>query len=117
MVREQPLIGVGLNNFISQLPNYWQNIGLTYWLQPVHNIFLLVAAETGLLGLAIFLWFLILTLKKLLVTNYQLLITLSAILALGLFDHYWLTLQQPQLLFTIVLGLSWGGKENKIKRL
>jgi len=111
MIKEQPLIGVGLNNFIPQLPKFWQNTGFTYWLQPVHNIFLLVAAETGLLGLVIFLWFLILTFKKLLITkNVQSLPLLLVILTLGLFDHYWLTLQQSQLLFTIVLGLSWAKK-------
>jgi len=98
---------VGLNNFIVHLPQFYQS-GSVYLLQPVHNIFLLVAAETGLVGLVIFLWFLILTFKKLLITNYYLLITaLIVILVLGLFDHYWLTLQQNQLLVAIVFGLSW----------
>jgi O-antigen ligase len=108
MVRQKPLIGVGLNNFIPQLPHYWLSPESVRFLQPVHNIFLLVCAETGLVGLLIFLWFLILTFKRLLRTNnLLLLLCLSAILALGLFDHYWLTLQQTQLLFTIILGLSW----------
>jgi type IV secretory pathway TrbD component len=107
MIQTNPLIGVGLNNFIVRLPENWSLTGFTYWLQPVHNIYLLVAAETGIVGLVIFGWFLVLTYKKLLITNYQLLITLSAILALGLFDHYWLTLQQTQLLLTIILGLAW----------
>lgn len=111
MIKASPLAGVGLNNFIPRLPDYWQQFGMTYWLQPVHNIFLLVAAETGLTGLAIFLWFLILTFKRLfrrLFTNhYSLITSLIAILLLGLFDHYWLTLQQSQLLLTIVFGLSW----------
>lgn len=108
MVRTNPLAGVGLNNFIPQLPNYWQQYGMTYWLQPVHNIFLLIAAETGLVGLLIFLWLLILTFRRLLAANRWLLMTaLSAILALGLFDHYWFTLQQAQLLLTVVFGLSW----------
>ena len=108
MIRENPLIGIGLNNFISRLPDYWQTSEAVRFLQPVHNLFLLVAAETGLIGLLIFLWFLVLTFKKLLMTDNRLLIiALSAILALGLFDHYWLTLQQSQLLLTLVLGLSW----------
>lgn len=108
MVRQKPLIGVGLNNFIPQLPHYWLSPENVRFFQPVHNIFLLVCAETGLVGLLIFLWFLILTFKRLLRTNnLLLLLCLSAILALGLFDHYWLTLQQTQLLFTIILGLSW----------
>lgn len=117
MIKQSPIIGVGLNNFIPRLPDFWPKLTTTRFLQPVHNIFLLVAAETGLIGLLIFLWFLILTFKKLLITNNQSLITaLSAILALGLFDHYWLTLQQTQLLFTIVLGLSWGTKKARIKK-
>lgn len=108
MVRSNPLAGVGLNNFIPRLPDYWQQFGMTYWLQPVHNIYLLVAAEAGLVGLLIFLWFLILTFKRLLITNRWLLITVfSVVLALGLFDHYWLTLQQTQLLLAVVFGLSW----------
>ena len=108
MIEANPFVGVGLNNFIPQLPNYWQQYGMTYWLQPVHNIYLLVAVEAGLVGWLIFLWFLILTFKKLLVANRWSLITaLSVILALGLFDHYWLTLQQTQLLLVVVFGLSW----------
>ena len=108
MVKTRPLIGVGLNNFIPQLPDYWPKFGFTYWLQPVHNIFLLTAAEIGLVGLLIFLWFLFLTFKKLVaVKNRPLIIALSTILFLGFFDHYWLTLQQTQLLLTVILGLGW----------
>lgn len=108
MIKNRPLIGVGLNNFIPQLPEFWSGSGFTYLLQPVHNIFLLTAAETGLVGLLIFLWFLFLTFKKLVaVKNKPLIITLSVILFLGLFDHYWLTLQQTQLLLTVILGLAW----------
>lgn len=108
MIKTSPLAGVGLNNFIPRLPDYWQQFGMTYWLQPVHNIFLLIAAETGLVGLLIFLWLLVLIYKRLLVTGHWSLVTaVSIILTLGLFDHYWLTLQQSQLLLTIVFGLSW----------
>jgi hypothetical protein len=39
-----------------------------------------------------------------------LLLALSAILLTGMFDHYWLTLQQGQLLFAVILGLSWTKK-------
>ncbi len=108
MTKQNPLIGVGLNNFVSRLPEFWQKPEVVRFLQPVHNIFLLTFAETGVTGLLIFFWLLILSYRKLLITNNQrLIITLSAILILGLFDHYWLTLQQTQLLFTIILGLVW----------
>lgn len=102
MIKDSPLTGVGLNNFIVRLPEFWQT-QIIYWLQPVHNIFLLVATETGLVGLAVFLWLLILALRK----TKKFVLPLLVILALGLFDHYWLTLQQTQLLLAIVLGLSW----------
>lgn len=108
IIETHPWVGVGLNNFIPQLPFFWQQFGKTYWLQPVHNIFLLVAAELGLMGLIIFLWFLFLTFRHLLLTNRSsLILIVCLILVLGFFDHYWLTLQQTQLLFTIILGLSW----------
>jgi len=108
MVADRPLGGVALNNFIPLLPLYWQPFGTTYWLQPVHNIYLLVAAETGLTGLLVFLWLLILTLRRIKIDS-RLLVVWLVILALGLVDHYWLTLQQSQLLLAIVFGLSWRG--------
>jgi len=114
MIKQNPLAGVGLNNFVVRLSEYWP-IEAVRFLQPVHNIFLLVAAETGLIGLLIFLWFLYLTFKRLITYHLlrssklrlSLITSLTAILLLGLFDHYFFTLQQTQLLFTIVLGLSW----------
>jgi len=116
MIKDNPVSGVGLNNFVVRLPEYWQS-GQTRLLQPVHNIYLLILTETGLVGFLIFFWFLVLTFKRLLhCYNVALLIALSAILVLGLFDHYWFTLQQNQLLATTVFGLAWGSKEGKIKK-
>jgi O-antigen ligase len=113
MIKDYPLSGVGLNNFIVYLPNYWSLTGFTYWLQPVHNLYLLILSETGWLGLLIWLWFLFLTAQRLFLKKENkgfLLGALSIILLLGLFDHYWLTLQQNQLLLTILLGLSWSSQ-------
>ena len=113
MIKDYPLSGVGLNNFIVYLPVYWSQIGFTYWLQPVHNLYLLITAEIGLTGLIIFLWFLFLTYQKLFLKKNNrafLLTALSAVFLLGFFDHYWLTLQQNQLLLTILLGLAWSSQ-------
>lgn len=117
MIRAHPVIGVGLGNFIPSLVIFQKFISLGFYLQPVHNIFLLTAAETGLIGLAILVWFLVMTYKRLLcrVTekHYEknvyrvFLFMLTIVIITGLFDHYWLTLQQGQLLFSLVLGLSW----------
>ncbi|PJE67439.1 hypothetical protein COU95_02330 [Candidatus Shapirobacteria bacterium CG10_big_fil_rev_8_21_14_0_10_40_9] len=107
MIKSNPILGVGLNNFIVRLPEYWQS-GQIRLLQPVHNIYLLILAETGLVGLIIFLWFLVLTFRKLLeIGSWKLVIPLMAILLTGVADHYWFTLQQNQLLATIIFSLAW----------
>lgn len=111
MISAHPLFGVGLHNFFYYLPpaSMWQNPYLL--LQPVHNIYLLIAAETGLIGLGLFLYFIFLTYKRLqskkFIIHNSYFIILSIVLTLGLFDHYFLTLQQGQLLFAFVLGLCW----------
>ena len=107
MIKKHPVFGVGLNNFLANLPTSEK-------LQPVHNIFFLVLAETGFLGLGLFIWFLIKTFKR--IINHEsviksMLIILSSILVLGMFDHYFLTLQQGQLLFSFVLGLCWAKRK------
>jgi O-antigen ligase len=124
MIKKNLLLGVGLGNFLVQLPNFWQVNERIRFLQPVHNIFLLVGAETGLIGLGVFIWFLFLTFKKLLeISNCppsacrrrgrgKLGIPLLIILLTGVADHYWLTLQQGQLMFALVLGLTW----SKVKK-
>lgn len=97
MFASSPFVGVGLNNFIVNLPSFWSG-GL--WLQPVHNIFLLVLAEGGVVGLAM-------SLKVFQKISFKscYLPALVAIALTGLFDHYWLTLSQNMILFGAVIGL------------
>jgi O-Antigen ligase len=49
MIRAHPFIGVGLNNFMAVFENY-NPYGVLYPGFPVHNLFLLVFAETGVIG-------------------------------------------------------------------
>lgn len=118
MILDHPLLGVGWNNFLAALPHYAKTNTTIFLLQPVHNIFLLTAAQAGIVGLLMFIWFLYKTYQHVFL-NYALshgqekrnssflLIILTVILILGMFDHYWLTIQQGQLLFALVLGLCW----------
>lgn len=106
MIKDHFFFGVGLNNFITNLPSYWLPASFRLW-QPVHNIYLLVLSETGIFVFLLFFVFAFLTIKRLWVANNQeLFLALLAVLLLGLFDHYWLTLQQNQILLSIVLGLA-----------
>ncbi len=113
MIFARPFFGVGLGNFIPSLPFFAKN-GLI--LQPVHNIYLLIAAETGIGGLILFLCFLATMMRRLFHVwrtspvkeknkILLLLLCLFVILFTGFFDHYFLTLQQGQLLFALVIGL------------
>lgn len=114
IIAEQPLLGVGLGNYLPTLAEQHAVLSPIPSLQPVHNVFLLIAAETGVIGLAIAIWLLCMTFKRL-VDSFKfspafytgLLISLSAYVGIGLFDHYLLTLQQGQLFLTILLGLCW----------
>ncbi len=111
IIKTHLLFGVGLYNFLPVLSQVQKPASQINELQPVHNIYLLTAAETGIIGLVFFIWFLLETYRRLLKYNtptHKILLTLvSLILILGQFDHYWLTLQQGQLLFVIILGLCW----------
>jgi O-antigen ligase len=108
---QHPLVGVGLDNFLPALAPLQKPMPLNLYLQPVHNIFLLVAAETGIVGFILFLILLIATYRRIWGQDKKVksffLLALSIILVTGMFDHYWLTLQQGQLLFATILGLSW----------
>lgn len=100
---KHPLVGVGLNNFILKLPNLdLQNI--QWILQPVHNIYLLVLAETGLFGFILFIVFLNFLLLYS-INNKSILYVFLFILLTALFDHYFFTIQQNTLIFAIVAGI------------
>ena len=59
MIGAHPWLGVGINTFVNVMREY-DTTGVTYYFpQPVHNVYLLVAAETGLVGLGLFLLLLV----------------------------------------------------------
>ena len=104
MVKENPLLGIGAGNFVAQLPQYQKNSG-SFWLQQVHNIFLLGWAEVGLLGVVVIGsrfrgndWLKLFKRKE----N---LILLGLITLTGMMDHYWLTLPQNSWLLMVILGI------------
>ncbi len=99
LVSLSPVYGVGLGVFVSMLPELlWSK---TIWLlQPVHNIFLLLSSEVGILGLVLFVYFIG---KNM---NAKNLLPVIALVLTGFFDHYWVSFVQNYLLMAIVLGLD-----------
>lgn len=103
MVAKNPLFGVGMKNFLVELPEF-QEESQIFWLQPVHNILLLVLAEVGLIGLLVIFYFGWNFFKNKKIFRWQWLI-LGVIVATGMMDHYWLTLSQNKWLMVLFLGL------------
>ena len=104
--RHSWLMGVGLGNFLVSLPAFLPS-RLIYFLQPVHNIYLLFLVENGITGaalLSVSVWLLLHKRKPLIINTGA--IALCLLLILGLVDHYPLSLQQGQLLFTVMIALS-----------
>lgn len=109
IVKDHPFLGVGLNNFTVKMDEYGRVSGWTRFLQPVHNLYLLVANEIGLLGLTVFLALLLSSFHVLISkpkpSGRLFLISLLQVFLLGFFDHYFWTIQQTSLLFWLILGL------------
>ena len=64
IIRDNPAVGIGLNNYALVSPRYdmadaasWNN-----YTPIVHNAYLLITAETGIIGLAAFIFFLVILL-------------------------------------------------------
>jgi putative inorganic carbon (HCO3(-)) transporter len=63
MIADNPVLGVGANNFAFRAEDYWPTRTVYDWLYVVHNKYLLIASENGLLTLAVFVLFLYLTVR------------------------------------------------------
>ena len=102
---EKPFFGVGLGNFVNWSKEVNPGLAANLY-QPVHNIYLLIFSETGILGLSMFFLFLIfLLLKSFKFQVSSFIIIFLSLLFFGLFDHFLWTIQQGQIIFWIVLGL------------
>lgn len=119
MISTNALFGVGFHNFYYHEVFYQKNLSPIF-LQPVHNIFLLCLAETGVVGLGLFLLLLknsadrlIKLLQRKENKDYYcaLFIIFASTLISGLFDHFPLTLQQSQLQFALLIGLIFAKKK------
>ncbi|MDZ7337760.1 MAG: O-antigen ligase family protein [candidate division KSB1 bacterium] len=59
VIRDHPLLGVGLNNYKEALDTYFDPSDPFTRVAPVHNLYLLFAGELGLVGLGLFLWLMV----------------------------------------------------------
>jgi O-antigen ligase len=135
-IYSHPFFGIGPGNFTYLFYSDGYSSGISTWdIQPVHNLYLLIASEIGLPGLILFLLFIFLNLKlaglaflqnlkpttnknslnkhpldkkfsfKKMTDNLFYSLFLGFLL-LGLFDHYFWTLLQGQIIFWLALALT-----------
>jgi len=118
LIREAPLgVGIGNQLFHSYDAGAFDRFGLTArgQRQPVHNLYLLMASEIGVVGLVSFLALLGFGYFR----NWKLsnawrldpgvaAILLGALLLFGLFDHFLWDLNAGRLMLWAVLGMMWG---------
>lgn len=97
-------LGVGLGAY-SKAKEFIKPIVYPYYLttQPVHNVFLLLLAEMGIVPFFVFLLFLFPWLKKLWIKN-KLMVLMF--ITTALFDHYWWTLPQNFFLLSLITAIS-----------
>jgi putative inorganic carbon (hco3(-)) transporter len=107
LIQRNFLFGIGANNLTAVIEKYIPLSRDIRFDQPVHNIFVLVLAESGIFAFSFFVLLFYVALKKLMAKDASklLFITILQIVLLGSFDHYFMTIQQTQLLLWIILGL------------
>lgn len=113
MIKDRPLWGVGLGNFVPYFRDHWPAVLPSWAYQPSHNTPLLVAAETGILGALMLTAFLVLILTRAILVERHKPNTLHRALVLGLVvvlgasvtDHYIWTDSAGRYLFWLLLGL------------
>lgn len=128
LLENNPL-GVGLGNQVlySMKNGTYQIFGMSQewqW-QPIHNIYLLIASEVGVLGLIVFICFFLKILAaqvKFLLKNKDfhngslnlvVLLMFLSLLGFGFFDHFLWTLQPGRLMLWLVLGIMLGVEDKE----
>jgi len=105
MIKEKWFFGAGIGNYALALEQ--ENSGRSSWdYQPVHNVFLLVWAETGTLGLLGFLGFLgFLGWNLIKKGKYFGLSILTALVIMMMVDHWYWSLHFGVLWFWMIVGI------------
>jgi hypothetical protein len=108
MIADHPWLGVGYNNYLIALEKYTHGVQVEKI--SVHNVYLLIAAETGLIGLAVFLiscgiavyrgWQ-----QRHSLEGRMLLALFLAYLSIGFIDYYPILFQQTRLVFFLIGGM------------
>jgi len=108
IIKKHWLFGVGIKNYGLAVYNEINNTLPAYAYQPVHNVFLLVWAETGIFGLLVFIGLLVyLFINLLRNASYGQTVILLAMTVMMCFDHWWWSLAFGGYLFWLIIGVAY----------
>ena len=116
LIRENPVFGVGIGNYTAALQEKYPD-RRSWSYQPVHNTFLLVATEIGIIGML----FLVALLGYLLIESFRQrnilnLAILTSLVIMLMLDHWWWSLHFGMLFQGFVWGILFNNLEkSKIK--
>ena len=108
VIKKNILRGVGLGKFVEYMG---ENAPLTknglYLLQPVHNIFVLLLAEFGVIGFFSFFFLLFGILRRNIKKfNIFVILIILSVIGIGLVDHYFVSLPQGLGMFWLFIGIA-----------
>lgn len=116
VLSQHVFVGTGLNNYLYHQVVFQREISPVL-LQPVHNVYFLILTQIGIIGFVLLGHFLFLTARRVydaiiaksVLSIYPQFVAMMLLFValIGLFDHYFLTLQQGQLMLALLFGLSW----------
>jgi len=105
IIKNHWLVGTGIGNYTLVLHDQITNNYNSFYYQPIHNVFLLILAETGIIS---FIFFISLIIYLLMINfkfnNFNLSI-LIIIIFIMLLDHWWWSLHFGVLFFWLLSGL------------
>ncbi|MBI3305505.1 O-antigen ligase family protein [Candidatus Parcubacteria bacterium] len=117
IIADRPFFGVGPGVFVQALPRYAPELTESWQRQPVHNLWLLMLVELGVVGFVAFIVFIWRLLRPLSIRAESGEHALAKALAVGwlailivfsLGDHFFWTLPQGRILFWVVLAVVAG---------
>lgn len=106
IVSHSLVFGVGLNEFIT-IPNSKTYLLGVSSFQPVHNVFLLMLSEGGVVGVFLFLILQHLIFYDLKLLDSSFMPILFSLFSLSLFDHYLFTLQEGMLITVAAVSIAF----------
>lgn len=117
VIKQNWTLGTGLGNYVKGMEGFFPTTSRSMpLLQPVHNIFLLLFAELGVIGFVLYLYLFYQIMRRYYkrITIYGGLIFFS-VLVIGMVDHYFASLPQGQIIFFLLISLAIVSSEEELQ--